>query len=485
MKINNVAFRLIKIKITKYLCKDYADFTPIDNSHIYHFIMIAKKQKQIFVLLFLCNMLQFMNLTALAVAKTDIQSTLNISDALMGIILSAATWGLAPFNIIGGIAADKFGPKKVLLIACVCWSLATGAICLASTFIGLLIVQICFGISQGPLGVGTNKTIDLWFAPRKKSTIMGFICAGTPLGAALIFPVVSYFSNNSKWEYAFLFIMILGLVWAVIWSIIVPKKSPKPDDIKYLFDYQAASNKIYQKTKNPPTIYKYVDIKIKQNVRLKYYLTQKTIIFSSIAFFSYNYILFFFLTWYPSYMQSPVEKGGLGISPHIAMMVQFIPWILGFIALALGGKIADHFTIRLQDKSDRLKAKKNIIGFGLIISGVSVIIASKADSNNIQLAIIMISIVVASLYLTGGLFWGIINDVVNSNSSGVVGGIMHATGNTAGIFAPIITGFIVQATSNYGNAFLIAGCIGILGGGSALIFIRQLNTVKIEKYIKN
>ena len=48
--------------------------------------------------------------------------------------------------------------------------------------------------------------------------------------------------------------------------------------------------------------------KIRVTLRKGFYLKRPTIIFTALAFFAYNYILFFFLTWFPSYLQK-----GLGI----------------------------------------------------------------------------------------------------------------------------------------------------------------------------
>ena len=50
---------------------------------------------------------------------------------------------------------------------------------------------------------------------------------------------------------------------------------------------------------------------------------------------------------------------------------------------------------------------------------------------------------------------------------------MHLIANTAGIVAPSVTGFMVQATGgSYAGAFGLAGAIAVLGALSVAIFVR-------------
>ncbi len=64
---------------------------------------------------------------------------------------------------------------------------------------------------------------------------------------------------------------------------------------------------------------------------LGYYLKQPIILVTAFAFFCYNYILFFFLSWFPSYL---VQQHHLDIKQM--SLTTMIPWIVGFVGLALG-----------------------------------------------------------------------------------------------------------------------------------------------------
>ena len=60
---------------------------------------------------------------------------------------------------------------------------------------------------------------------------------------------------------------------------------------------------------------------------------------TAFAFFGYAYILYFFLSWFPSY---------LTMAQHLSIqhmgVVNVIPWLVGFIGLAAGGFVCDAFS---------------------------------------------------------------------------------------------------------------------------------------------
>lgn len=79
-------------------------------------------------------------------------------------------------------------------------------------------------------------------------------------------------------------------------------------------------------------------------------------------------------------------------------------------------------------------------------------------------------------YLATASYWAIIQDTVKSDSVGRVGGFVHFLSNTAGIVAPSVTGFIVQATGIFTSAFLLTGGLAIIGAASVAIFARPIST---------
>ena len=193
---------------------------------------IAKKRKIIMILLFACGVINYLDRSALSISAGHIAGEFALSSSEMGIIFSAFSVGYALFNLVGGMAADKFGPKDTLLVAVIVWSLFSGALIFAVGFLSILIIRIIFGMAEGPLSTTMNKTIDLWYPDNKKTSVMGICSSGTPLGAAISGPIVGYITLNVGWRESFIVITLIGLVWALIWyKICLLYTSPSPRDI--------------------------------------------------------------------------------------------------------------------------------------------------------------------------------------------------------------------------------------------------------------
>jgi ACS family hexuronate transporter-like MFS transporter len=415
-----------------------------------------KGRKIVLFLLFLAGVVNYLDRSALSISAPFLQKDLSLSAGQMGIIFSSFSVGYALFNIVGGIASDKFGAKKTLLVAMIVWSLFSGSVGLAVGFVSLIIIRVLFGMGEGPLSTTTNKMINSWFPPNKRASTMGIASSGTPLGGAIAGPIVGFICLKFNWRISFAAIMCIGFIWSLAWFKFVKEKPESQADNKDIEGEEIVSEKINAKEE-----------KSNYKIKTSFYLKQKTIIFNAIAFFSYNYILFFFLTWYPSYL---VKERGLSIATM--SLVTMIPWTLGLIGLASGGIISDMLAKKFKNKHS-IFSRKIIIVSCLFIAAISITLSGIIQST--VGSVTMLAIAVFFMYLTGAIYWGVVNDVVDSDNVGSVGGFMHAIGNCAGILGPLVTGFIVQSTGSFSTAFVFAGVIALIGSLGALKFVKPIS----------
>ena len=89
-------------------------------------------------------------------------------------------------------------------------------------------------------------------------------------------------------------------------------------------------------------------------------------------------------------------------------------------------------------------------------------------------AVTLVALSVFFLYLTGAIYWAIVNDVVDPDNVGSVGGFMHFLANTAGIIGPTLTGYIVDTSGTYTVAFLLAGGLAIVASLAVIRFVRPI-----------
>ncbi|WP_347939652.1 MFS transporter [Peribacillus simplex] len=409
--------------------------------------MFSNGRGMVIAFLFLAGVINYLDRSALSIAAPFIQDDLSLTATQMGIIFSSFSVGYAIFNFLGGMASDKWGAKVTLFVAMIVWSLFSGALVLAVGFASMIVIRILFGMGEGPLSATINKMVNNWFPANQRASVVGLTNSGTPLGGAIAGPIVGFIAISYGWRVSFIAIMVIGLIWAICWWKFVKEKPAESKEQKH-------------------TGKSYVAATSEGNLKFTFYLKQKTVLFTALAFFSYNYILFFFLTWFPSYL---VDARGLSVENMSIITV--IPWIFGFIGLALGGFVSDFFSKKFAQKGV-LFSRKLVLVTCLFLSAVCIGFAGLVSTT--VSAVTLVALSVFFLYLTGAIYWAIVNDVVDPGNVGSVGGFMHFLANTAGIIGPTLTGYIVDTSGTYTVAFLLAGGLAIVASLAVIRFVRPI-----------
>jgi len=400
-------------------------------------------------LLFLGGMINYLDRAALSVAAPFLTRELHLSPSQLGIVFSVFFFGYAAFCFIGGYASDRLGARNVFGIASIVWSVFCGLTATVFSFTSLLVVRVIFGMGEGPYGSAANKLVSNWFPRRQQATAVGWANAGTPLGGALAGPVVGFIALTWGWRTSFVIIAAIGLCWSVVWLLAVTERPEQNRHVSAAEISEIAAGQEPTRT-GPP-------------VPLRSLLTRPAVLATAFAFFGYAYILYFFLSWFPSYLTNARH-----LSVQSMSFVSTIPWLLGFVGLAAGGSVSDAI---FRITGNAVQARKLVLVGALMIAAICVALAGSVET--VQAAVALMAVSVFFMYLTGNTYWAIILDTVDKDRVGGVGGFVHLIANTAGIVAPSVTGFMVQATGgSYAGAFGLAGAIAVLGALSVAVFVR-------------
>ncbi|WP_213989576.1 MFS transporter [Sodalis sp. dw_96] len=414
-------------------------------------------------MLFIVYMLNYMDRAALSITAPLIEKELGFNAAELGMVFSAFFVGYVIFNFVGGMASDKSGPKLVFVFAVTLWSLFCGMTALAVGLTSILIIRVLFGMAEGPISSAGNKMVNNWISRNETAVAVGFFSAGSPLGGAIAGPVVGFLAIAVGWRWAFIIICCIGLVWTLVW---------------YAIATDTAKNNRFVDKEEQKELENKNDILIKGAARvdknspgLGYYMKQPIVLATAVAFFSYNYVLYFFLTWFPSYLNQAMHLDIKQLS-----IATVIPWLVGAVGMVIGGAFSDYI-YRLTGRA--LFSRKLVLGSCL--AGTAICVAISGNVTTVQSAIILMSCSLFLLYLTGAIYWAIIQDVVHKDKVGSVGGAMHGIANTSGIIGPLVTGFIVQATGDFSMAFFLAGAVALVGAVLVIFCIKDKTSVKSFK----
>ncbi|PRD55538.1 MFS transporter [Phyllobacterium myrsinacearum] len=412
--------------------------------------MLKTVRWQLIALIFVAGIINYIDRAALSIAAPLVSKELALDPAQLGILFSSFFIGYSLFCFIGGYAADRFGPRRVMAIAMLLWSLFCGATALAFSFGSLLVLRVLFGMAEGPFNTTINKTISNWFPRREQGRASGLANAGTALGGAIAGPIVGLVALHFGWRASFIAIMMLGLIWVVAWMIM---SKDQPFQHKRVTAQELHDITSDQEPENSAT----------ERGALTSYLRKPTILATAFAFFGYSYLLYFFLTWFPSYL---INIQHLSVSQM--SIVSMIPWSVGFVGMALGGFVSDFI---FRKTGNLVFSRKIVLVVSLSIAAVAVAVAGMVTS--VVPAVTAMTVAVFFMYLTASAYWTTILSVVEKRHVGSVSGFVHLVANLAGIAAPTITGILIQWTGVYQSAFLLAGAIAVSGALCVFIFVRK------------
>jgi MFS transporter, ACS family, D-galactonate transporter len=94
-------------------------------------------------LIWLLQFVNYLDRVNISVAGPSMMKALSIDTASFGFVLAAFTVGYAVMQLPGGILADRFGAKVVLMCAPLLWSLFTGLTGLIESTAALIAVRFC------------------------------------------------------------------------------------------------------------------------------------------------------------------------------------------------------------------------------------------------------------------------------------------------------------------------------------------------------
>jgi MFS family permease len=405
------------------------------------------------ILLIAASILNYIDRAALPIVAPLISKDLHLDPAQLGTIFGTFFLGYAIFCFLGGQASDRFGPKKVYAWAMAFWSLFCGATAIVTGFAELLVFRLMFGIGEGPMGSVTNKTVHNWFPRREAGLIMGMTpTGGNMVGAAIAGPIVGFMAAAFGWRVPFVVIMLLGFVWVVAWCAMVTDEPAQnrrvsQDELRSIQSDRgstaAAEDQPVQK--------------------LAHYLLSPPILATAMAFFASNYILYFFLSWMPSYL---TDVRHLNIKTMSALTV--VPWTFGLIGSVGSGILSDAI---LRRTGRAVFARKILIVIGLAVAALCLFMGTQVAST--FMAIALMSIAIAVMNATPASCWALLQTTVPARRIGGVGGYVHFLSNLAGVVGPAITGFIIQYGGGYNSSFLLAGLVAVAGAVAMAVFVRE------------
>lgn len=190
-----------------------------------------------------------------------------------------------------------------------------------------------------------------------------------------------------------------------------------------------------------------------------------------LGFFSLNFVIYFFITWFPAYLVNARHFSLLSLG-----LFGMIPPLCGVIGELLGGYVSDRLVRRGMSLT---AARKMPIVIGMLLASV---IALAVIVPSAGLALALLSLSYAAVVFAAPSIWSMPADVApSSHYVASLGGIQNFASNIAGIVLPIYTGIVLQATNgSYIILLVTAGAFAIIGALSYLFIVGRIEPLNIK-----
>jgi len=366
----------------------------------------------------------------------DFKQHFQLTDTDRGALNSAFFWSYAVLQIPAGWFVDRFGVKFPFAAALGLWSLVSAGTAFSRSMTQLFSLRLMLGVCESVVTPAGMRWIRFNCAENQRGLAVGLYMAAAKFGPALGAQLATWLMVAYGWQNMFVILGLGCLIWLVPWLLLV-----RNDD-------QAIEKAAAQRSAAAPVPF----------VRV---IASPVIWGTIIGTFSYQYFVYFCMTWMPAYF---VERRNLSLN-SMGFYTMFSFTGMAVVAI-LAGFIAD----RMIDRGwDPVRVRKGFTVAGFLTASTE-LIGAMSDSNAVALFFAVFSL--SGLGLMTANYWALTQTLIPGAAVGRIVGIQNCAANLPGIVAPLLTGWLVQTTGSYEAPMQAIWLFLILGVASYVFLVR-------------
>jgi len=366
---------------------------------------VTKKSRNlILALLFLGWSLGNLDRYIMNYAVVSITGDLSLDASSTGIILSAFFLGYAIMQIPGGWLADKFGAKRVLLMAVIMWSIFTGLTAVAWSLTAMIVIRFLFGIGEGGFQPASSKIIATIFPKEERGRAMSIMLTSGGIVSLIVPLLAAYLLGTIGWRMMFIIIGAIGAIIALLyWKYI---KLPQEQAVQVERDENVSPKVCLKELFKTPLMWNLI-----------------------IAYFCIYAVNWGLVSWIPTYLQK-----NRGLDLMSIGWAQTIPAITTIIGVYGSGFIIDKLP-RGMDK---------ILG-SISCAVIGILLYLMFTAKSVSLFISYQTVVSIFIAFVITLLPAIVLKKLPSSITGSAMGVANTGGQLAGFVTPMAIGFMVDA----------------------------------------
>ncbi len=400
---------------------------------------VAYRRWLVVILLALATVVAYMDRVNLSVALIDLdfKKAFGLSNTDRGLANSAFFWSYAALQILAGWLVDRYGSKYPIAVAFAVWSCLTAVTALTTGFAELFAIRMVLGVAEAVIHPASMRWIRFNFPEKQRGLAIGLFMSGSKFGPAIGAVAAAWLIQTYGWRAMFFILGAGALIWLVPWLLV------------------ATSDRATGTATGPAAVA--TDTVVPMRTLLASPVLWGTII----GTFCYMYFVYFCLTWMPAYFN---EARHLSLASS-SLFTTFS--FAGMAVVSVGGGWAADILINMGLPAVTVRKTFTIAGF---LMATTVLIGANATSLNTALLFSVVSL--SGLGLATANYWALTQTLIPSGSIGRIVGIQNCAASVAGIVAPILTGWLVDATGTFDAPIKALVAVIVVGIAAYLFLVR-------------
>lgn len=396
------------------------------------------------ILLGIGVLVNYLDRVNLSVAHDAVATKFGTSDVLFGYLLSAYSWTYAAMQIPSGSLLDRFGVRRIMLVAVALWAVASGLAAVAASIGVLFAARFLLGIGEAPSFPANAKAIGLWFPHEERGVPTAMFDAAAKLSIGLSTPFLGLILLRFGLRVSFATTAVLSLCYAALFAVVY--RDPRHREVPHLEEHPADGS----------------------TLGITDFLAYRRVWGATIGSGACNYCFYLLLTWLPFYLQR-----GLHMTQRNAVLLTAVPWLVasasGFL---IGGRLVD-VLIKRGHNADLVR--RSVLAGG---TAFGLFIFAPAHVHQPRVVLICLALALSGIATASPVAWTLPSLLAPARGTGRVGAIINLSGQIAAITAPIITGYISQRTHSFRAAFDVAGVVVFAGLLSYVFLLGHIESIQ-------
>ncbi|WP_430461450.1 MFS transporter [Thalassolituus sp. LLYu03] len=403
------------------------------------------------VLLFIGIMIVAADKTVFAFAGPSIMDELHLSAAEFGMLGSAFFFLYSLAGIGGGLLTNVMQARHVLLLLALIWAVCQFGIAIGTGLMSLIVFRVLLGVGAGPSTAVVQLSCLKWFSEDKRVLPASAINAGLMTGILLSAASLPLIISHWGWRGSYLLLGVVSAVWALLWLLSGREGQASRGD-----DVPTAEH-------NDTRWLPYREL-----------LLNRTFIgMSVLCFFGYMASALGF-SWTPTYMQK-----GLALTPAHSGLVVMVIMLLVIPVVLLVSRTSQQW---LQRKVRHHVAMVFLPVGCCALGGVAYLLMMFHDLPLIAKVLLLgVGFVLLNVQQSYGII--VCGSISTPRQRGSLIGIHVAIATSAGIVAPMLAGWLVDANGGdiargYETCSSLVGLWTLLTAVACLVFVRPQATIQ-------